>query len=222
MSKILSFRFGLISFFVLIIFNVAILDIWVVKNSTSTNESSSFQLIPITSMNAVCPTSCVSEIHQVSESVKALQEKSTQTAMPSQSGSTPAQGAPTPIQLSSTVKEYFVPFGSGSNATDDWADVAGLQAYIDSTQYGLIKNVIFEASVQIPTGNEKAYVRLFNDTDKHPVWLSEVSLEGGTPALLTSSSITLDYGNKLYKVQMKTSLKYTANLMQARMHITIY
>ena len=76
--------------------------------------------------------------------------------------------------------------------------------------------------MRIPTGNEVAYARLFNVTDKHPVWFSEVSLEGGTPQLLISQPVAFDSGRKLYQVQMKTSLKYTAILDQARLHITTY
>lgn len=123
--------------------------------------------------------------------------------------------------VSSGVKEFFIHLGSGSNNTDDWADITGVEAYIDSTKYGRIKSVVFEAGIQIPTGNEVAYARLFNVTDKHPVWFSEVSLEGGTPKLLTSQPITLDPESKLYRVQMKTSLKFQANLTTARVKISV-
>lgn len=155
-------------------------------------------------VNQMCPTTCLAQIYEATASAK-------KTPTPS------ANKAPSSV---SQTKEFFVSFGSGSNATSDWEDVSGLKAYIDSTKYSSIKTVVFEASVRIPTGNEVAFVRLFNETDKHPVWFSEVSLEGGTPQFLVSSPITLDTGNKLYKVQMKTSLKFTAILDQARIHIT--
>ncbi len=119
-------------------------------------------------------------------------------------------------------KEFFIPFGSGSNSTGDWTDLPGVQASIDSTQYGRIKSAVFEATVQIPTGNETASVRLFNSTDKHPVWFSDISVDGGTTKMVTSKPITLDSGNKTYQVQMKTSLQFQANLIQARLHITTY
>lgn len=126
------------------------------------------------------------------------------------------------LRTASSVKEYFIPLGSGTSSSDDWADVSGAQSYIDSLQYGAIKKVTFEASVHIPTGNQTAYIRLYNETDKHPVWYSDLSLSGGTPQLLISNSITLDIGNKLYQVQIKTQLKYPAVLDQARIHITTY
>lgn len=121
----------------------------------------------------------------------------------------------------SQVKEFFIHLGSGSGSTEDWTDVSGVEAYIDSTKYGRIKEVIFEASVNIPTGNQVVYIRLYNITDKHPVWFSEVSHEGGGSILLISKPITLDSGSKLYRVQMKTSLKYLANLSSARVKITV-
>lgn len=121
-----------------------------------------------------------------------------------------------------SAKEYSVSFGSGLNSSEEWQDVPGATAYVDSTKYGKIKNVVFEAGLHIPTGNQKAFVRLFNATDKHPVWFSEMWLEGGTAKLLVSPAVTLDSGNKLYQVQMKTSLKYQANLTQARLRIETY
>jgi hypothetical protein len=138
------------------------------------------------------------------------------------------QTTPTPsikyIQtpVTASVKEYFIPFGSGQNSSDDWQNVTGLQTYIDSSKYPNIKSVVFEASVHIPTGNESANVRLFNATDKHPVWFSDVSLAGGDAQFLISQPISLDPGNKLYQVQMKTQLQYPAMLDQARIHIILY
>ena len=124
---------------------------------------------------------------------------------------------------SSGVKAFFVPFGSGNGYSLDWTDVPGLQAYVDTANYGRIKNAVFEASVYVPTGNETVSVRLYNETDKHPVWNSEVFFNGGSSAqLLLSQPVTLDAGNKLYKVQMKTQLQYTAVLNQTRLHITVY
>lgn len=134
---------------------------------------------------------------------------------------TPALTTGTSLEQSS-VREFFVPLGSGTNTTDEWTDIPGAQAYIDRSKYGSIKSVIFEASVYIPNGNQIIWVRLFNVTDKHPVWLSEMSHEGGAPKLLVSQPITLDSGNKLYQAQMKNQLKDKTNLVQSRVRITTY
>ena len=121
--------------------------------------------------------------------------------------------------LPPAVKEYFVAFGGGTNQTDDWVDVPGATAEIDFGKYSHIKEVHFEASVVIPTGNETASVRLFNETDKHPVWYSEITLTNGQ--FVSSNPIIYDVGQKLYQVQMKTSLKFLATLVQSRVHIIL-
>lgn len=180
--------------------------------------------VPIPVVSNACPASCLSEISQATKNATL---SIMPTTPPAESDSAPAGGTtPTPIekplsqiQTAPSVKEFFVPFGSGSNSSDDWQDIAGLRATLDPANYGSIKTVTFEATVRIPTGNEIAYVRLYNATDKHPVWFSDVSLEGGTPQLLISKPITLDSGNKTYQIQMKTSLKFQAFLDQARLRI---
>ena len=154
---------------------------------------------------STCPASCLSLINEATMSIR----------LP-----TPAPSIKT-TPVGSSVKEFFISFGSGSTRAGDWEDVGGLGAYIDSGKYGKIKSVVFEAAVAIPNGNQGVYVRLFNATDKHPVWFSEVYHEGGNPKLLISSPITLDAGNKLYQAQMKTTLKDLANLNQARIKITV-
>ncbi len=208
-------KFLTVFFFGFIVSNILYVDYLIFKNKTNTEL---FQIASQTSDEGSRPTSvcegkdCLDKIYQTIYEATASLKLSNQTGaqnVPAQSGGT-------------AVKEYYIAFGSGTGMADDWTDVTGLSAYIDSTQYGRIKSVTFEASVFIPTGNERAYVRLFNATDKHPVWFSEVSVEGGQSQLLISQPITLDPGNKLYKVQMKTSLKYQANLAQSRLHITVY
>lgn len=149
------------------------------------------------------PFSCVDLIRQATSSV-AKQTTSSNISAALQSVS---------------AKEYYVTFGSGQTGNDQYEDVPGLTAYIDSTKYGKIKSVTFEATIRIPTANGRIYVQLFNATDQHPVWFSEVSAEGTTSQLITSPPITLDSGNKLYKVQAKTTLKYSSLIDQARIHI---
>lgn len=205
-------------FLILVIFNLVLLDVKLF-NAKSTNDINEIQPLvknPLPSIYDQCPNSCLSQINEATASIKLAQPENNKNLQQLSSNQS------SEVSIISGVKEFFIPFGSGSNNTEDWADISGIQVYVDSTQYGRIKSVTFEASMRIPTGNESAYVRLFNATDKHPVWFSEVSLEGGTPQLLISKPITLDTGNKLYQVQMKTSLKYQAILDQARLHITIY
>lgn len=137
-------------------------------------------------------------------------------------GTTTASTTATATTTSSGIKELYIPLGTGTNGTTDWTDTKGAAAYIDSRLYGKIKKTTFEASIGVPSGNQTAYVRLYNATDKHPVWYSEMTLSGAGPELLSSSAITLDSGNKLYQVQMKSQLGATTNLLQSRVHIITY
>ncbi len=194
----------------LVLINLLFLDALIFRNpKTEIIEKT----VPIPVVSNICPASCLSEINNATKSA-ALPVRITPTP-----NSIPTVKPVSQIQTSSSVKEFFVPLGTGSNSSDDWQDIAGLKATLDPANYGSIKTVTFEATVRIPTGNEVAYIRLFNATDKHPVWFSEVFLEGGTPQLLVSKPITLDSGNKTYQVQMKTSLKYPAFLDQSRLHM---
>lgn len=129
---------------------------------------------------------------------------------------------PAIIQTNSSVKEVFIPLGSGQTDSTDWIDIPGALGYIDSNSYVGIKKVLLEATVTIPNGNETAWIRLFNKTDGHPVWYSETSWNGGNTQFLISQPITFDSGNKLYQVQLKNQLPSLAIVSNARLHITLH
>jgi len=116
-------------------------------------------------------------------------------------------------------KESYVPLGSGFTVSKDWEFIYGAQATIDSSKYGVVRETVFEATIGVPTGNQTVWVRLFNNTDKHPVWFSEMSMSGAGPVVLTSPAITLDKGSINYIVQMKTQIGSVANLTSSRIKI---
>lgn len=195
-------------FLILMVANLFFLDVVLVKQKetldaaktiNSTNQSILTKSYNIT--NDTCKKDCVNAIYDAIHKATASVEMVTQK--------TQTRG----------LQDYYVPFGSGTLASGDWVNVPGLQAYIDTANYGTIKKVTFEASLYIPTGIGKGYARLFNITDQHPVWNSEVSLESSTAQLLISSPITLDSGEKLYQVQIKTTINPGTNLTQSRVHI---
>lgn len=117
-------------------------------------------------------------------------------------------------------KDFFVPLGTGSTQADEWEDIPGAVASLDLGQFTNSKQVMFEASVSVPTANQVVSVRLYNKTDQHPVWYSEVSMNTAT-AYLISQPVIADNGTKTYQVQMKTQLKAPANLTQSRIHIVL-
>jgi hypothetical protein len=126
------------------------------------------------------------------------------------------------VQTSPLVKDYYVPFGTGQSIATTWTDVPGLQAYISSSSYPNSKKVVFEASIQVPTANQTAWVRLYDVSAQHPVWSSDMYFSGGAnPQYLISQPIQLSSGNDLYQVQMQTQLGSPAVLTQSRIHITL-
>lgn len=134
----------------------------------------------------------------------------------------PAKTSSTTSVTNPGVKEYFIPFGTGSSSANDWTDVPGMQATIDTTSYPNIKKAVFEVTVHVPNTDQQVSVRLYNVTDKHPVWFSDV-VANTTPTatFLTSQPVTLGNGSKVYQVQLKTQLQSSATIDQARLHITL-
>ena len=197
---------------IIIVINLVGLDITLLNNGFIKTVDKKIQNPSVQIENQTCPQSCVSSIN------KALLTKPTPylSQIP-----TPAVVKTNELPKINSVREYYIPFGSGSGNSNGWEDVPGLEAYIDSSAYGTIKSVIFEASLHVPTGNETASLRLYDATDNHPVWNSQIDFNGSTSSVfLSSQPINLDSGNKLYKVQIITQLQYTAVLDQSRLHIT--
>lgn len=214
---------GLLIFFLVFIFiNLIYIDLLLIQGLNKQTIVQKFESIassqttpqPLATQNPdVCPQGCLTQITNAINSSKTAVVTPSPIVTPA-----PSQNTNTAF---SQIKEYYVPFGSGSGSYSDWTNVPGLQASVDSSAYGTIKSVVFEASLHIPTGNETASVRLYDVTQGHPVWNSEIDFNGNTNSVfLASPNINLDAGNNVYAVQMKTQLQYNAVLDQSRIHIT--
>lgn len=164
--------------------------------------------------DSTCLPACLVEIEKIKEQIAKI------TPQVIKEVEKPVETAASTSSVPS-VQEYYVFFGSGSTRSQEWIDVSGLIVEIDSTKYKNIKSTRFEASLRIPTGVGKVYARLYNDTDKHAVWFSEISIESSDAVFLQSDGINLDSGNKTYKVQMKSTIGAEALVDSARVKITI-
>jgi len=119
-------------------------------------------------------------------------------------------------------KEIFIPIGSGSTKNNNYEDLAGLEVTIDTNKYPNIESAVFEASIWVQDGNGKMFAQLFNSTDKHPVWSSEISTSSSKATLTSSPTIILEKGSRTYRVQAKTNLtSYAAHVDNARIKITL-
>lgn len=119
-------------------------------------------------------------------------------------------------------KEVFIPIGTGSTKKNSYEDLPGLEVSIDTNKYSNIESVVFEASIWVQDGNGKVYTQLYNKTDGHPVWNSEISSSSAKGVLTTSPKITLSSGNKTYKIQAETDLvEFAGHVDNARVKITL-
>lgn len=115
-------------------------------------------------------------------------------------------------------REYYIPLGGGKTKSNEWTSLLSAEAYVDTDRYPRIKQAYFEAYLSIPTGNGQVQVKLFNVTQKHDVWFSDVS-SIGHEVTRREVPISLEPGNNLYRVMIKASLEYDVLVENARIKI---
>lgn len=157
----------------------------------------------LTINNYQCPLSCLTLIQQATES-----SRTGSSFQPTTYNSQPT-----------TIREFYIPLGSGSTTKSDWDDITATETLIDPANYGRIKEAYFIASLRNPTQNGMVEAQLYNVTDKHIVWDSHVQMNGPVSQTITSNKITLDGGAKLYRVQLRSTLQFAALLENAKVRI---
>lgn len=201
-----------VAILVLALFDLLYLNWWVIKSQKSKVESQNLEparaveAIPSPTPEASPIPSPVSEPKTETKTVetKTVVERETQTI------------------VQTAQKEIFIPIGTGSTKKNSYDDLAGLEVTVDTGKYSAIESVVFEASVWVQDGNGKAFAQLYNVSDKHPVWNSEISTNSAKGVLTTSAKITLDGGARIYQVQAKTNLtEFAAHVENARLKITL-
>lgn len=130
---------------------------------------------------------------------------------------------PPPVEKEEKVtltREIYIPIGTGSTKSSTWDGIVGAEVNIDTEKYGYIKEAYFQASLRIPTANGEVYAKLYNETDKHDVWFSEVFSQG-EEGTLKEAKISLDGGAKLYRVYLKSTLEAGALLEFSRIKLIV-
>ncbi len=203
--------FTILLFFIAI--NILILDIKVFSSenfqvseiTTATTTSSAVAVPEVAPSSSVpCSSSCTRYIDQT------LKQQLTQIPV-SPSILIPAKTA--------TLKEYYIPLGSGDTQNNAWEDITTTDTLIDTANYDGIKEVYFIATLKNPTQNGRVEAQLYNVTDKHVVYGSTLTLDGPLSQTLTSSKITLDTGGKLYRVQLRSGLSAPSSVDTAKIRI---
>ena len=198
---------------VFIALNLFIIDLKLFSPSTSVKLSdvavSIPTLTPFPQSNpdtSICPASCTSLFSDLNAKIATLSSSNSK-----------------PLEIlgntSKSIKENFVPLGSGSTDKTDWDNLTATETIIDPGNYGTIKEAYFIVSLKNPTQNGQTDVQLYNVTDKHPVWGSHVVMNGPQSQTINSNSIQLDKGAKLYRVQLKSSLGYSVSVENAKIRI---
>lgn len=221
MQENTTFKFIQFLLFSFIVVNLFILDLKIfsgnaiaplsssVNNPTSTQ---SFKNLPVqtgvlpTTNSLSCPSSCIELISDATKSGD--RTGSFETAAYSQ------QPSAKPVS-----REYFIPLGTGSTTKSDWEDIIGTETIINSQTYKTIKEVLLTYALRNPTQNGKVGVRLYNVTDKYVVYGSEAEMNGPASQTINTGSFAFPDGNKLYRIQMRSTLSYPAYLDNARLKI---
>lgn len=202
----------------LVILNLFILDLYVFSNKplvkiSDINTTLFATVIPTNPpsdnpMNRVCPNSCLTLINDATKSSSALGgNENNQSQQIVQS-----------LQIK-TPREYYIPLGSGSTTKNNFDNLTATETTIDPNNYGTIKEAYFIASLRNPTQNGQVETQIYNVTDNHPVWGSQVIMKGPVSQTITSDKITLAQGLKLYRVQLKSTLSFDAYLDNAKIRI---
>lgn len=202
--------FGILIFLFLANFALLNIKVFLKKEEVSFPLPEAVKETPVVSQEeaSICPPACLDKIF---EATAAATETVTKPPVP--------KGEKVVSQPA--VKEFYIPFGSGSTKSNEWIELPGVEAVIDSANFPNVKSIIFEATLRIPTANGRVYAKLYDVTSKHDVWFSEVWAEGSTSYRAESANISLSPGRNLYRLMMKSTMSYEAILDLARLKIVL-
>jgi hypothetical protein len=199
----------------LILINLVMIDIKLFsQTSTRVSDISTYKSPVIESANSIkdtrqnCPVDCLNIIREATAEMELRIGTTNRDDL--------WQIAP---QTAPQNREFYVPLGNGTTSKTDWDDLTATETILDPANYGSIKEAYFIASLSNVTQNGTVQAQLYNVTDKHPVWGSEVSMTGKEAQTITSGRIQIENGNKLYRVRIKSSLGYQVSLENGKIRI---
>ncbi|MBI3955305.1 hypothetical protein HY338_02575 [Candidatus Gottesmanbacteria bacterium] len=194
--------------------NLFILDIFVFNKSFTVKVSDVSIVKP-----SANPTTIISDNSVSQCSLSCLNAISDATKSGVNIGGTNQTVISNDLARESIPREYYIPLGSGATNNNIFKDLTSTETVIDPGNYGNIKEAYFITSLSNPTRNGQVEAQLYNVTDNHPVWGSHIIMNGPASQTITSDKITLDNGNKLYRVQLKSTLSFDVTLDNAKVRI---
>lgn len=208
LSKLLT-KIGL-AILVLAIFDLAYINWWILQNQKSNVKDQKVEAIA--KNDSASPVSSPIALPSASSDSTAPLTKTVETKT--------VVERETQVVVQNAQKEVYIPIGSGSTKSSTYVDLAGLEVNVDTNKYPNIDYAVFEASIYVDGANGQVHTQLYNVSDKHPVWYSEMKGNAGTASLVTSPKITLEKGVRAYRVQAKTDLvDYAAHVENARIKL---
>lgn len=124
---------------------------------------------------------------------------------------------PTPNSSSSSVKEAWLPIGSGSTTSTDWTSVDSAIVTLDLGKYPAVKEAYWEGALSIIGGNASA--RLINQSGGGVISGSEISHNSSKSTWKTSAQLSLPAGKSTIVVQLRSSSSEKAELANSRLHL---
>lgn len=206
----------IISLLVLVIINLFVLDLRLFSPAGRVRVAQMQTAIPTVPPVPTEPAPMI-EQDTCGEVCKRLIEESVRNAL-----ATLTVPSPRPVvvaQAPAAIREFYIPLGSGSTMKSTWENLTATETRVDTSSYGTISETTFIAALRNPTKNGQVEVQLYNVTDNHPVWGSHMIMSNAVSQTMTSGPIQLDSGNKLYRVQIKSTLSYDAYLDSAKLRI---
>jgi hypothetical protein len=142
----------------------------------------------------------------------------TQTPKPSPTAKPTNIPTSTPRPKVKTVSYVTVP-GAGSTGANVWTTLTGTDFYFDPADYPGLKEIYFEANMDLFNGNGIAYVRLYDVTHGIGVQGSDVQTTSQIPTVAVSGQVTFWAGKNLIRVQAKSLTADTAIYNSGRLRV---
>jgi hypothetical protein len=205
-------KYFLVFFFAFLFANLLALDALVIQSRVALQGSINDEVSPSLAKpcDFSCPKACLDKIEEATASIKAEKTESTPAAKIVTVVVTPPATA---------LKEFYVQLNTGTGEGNDWKDVERSEIAINLSQFSKVKNIYFEVAGYLRNDNVTGNVRLYNYSDKQPVWNSEVTINKLKCQTSTSAAISLPLSTKTYRLQVKATLNATVYIDQARLRI---
>lgn len=157
-------------------------------------DESSFEIFD------TCGVECERKIHEVvSLAVATISGSPQQTPAPAPKPVASPTPAPKQTQIS------YVPIGgTGSTTNNDWTSLQNTDFFLDTGEYGKVKESRWSANIKLKHASGEGFARLFDVTHSVAVPGSEISTTRDAFTLVESGTLIFLGGKNVYRVQIKS------------------